>query len=306
MKIGYIGNFIPPFSTENDRKKDFEKLGHTITPFQENQTSLGDLFNGLIDLDILIYSHTHGWAIAGLNDVFAECRFRQIPVVTIHLDLWRGLQRWSDVGKEATWSADYIFTPDDTGDWPNDIAERHHYMRPGILSDSCYLAEPNKEKYPHDIIFVGSRGYHHEWKWRPQVIDWLKQTYGNRFGLYGNDGLGVVRQDELNTLYASAKVVVGDSCFGGQIKGYYSDRLTETTGRGGFLLHPKNEWINPHVVQFDLNFEDLKSKIDYWLDHDVEREELRLKMYEYTKEHDTYLQIGKEILDTINAKNSNK
>ena len=35
----------------------------------------------------------------------------------MHLDLWRGLARWSDVGKEATWSADFIFTPDDTGEW---------------------------------------------------------------------------------------------------------------------------------------------------------------------------------------------
>lgn len=299
MRIGYIGNFKPPFSTENDRKKDFEKLGHEIIQFQENETSIVTLFNNLIGLDILIYSHTHGWGIAGLTDVFAECRMRNIPVVTIHLDLWRKLERWSDVGKEATWSADYIFTPDDTGEWPNGIAERHHYMRPGILSDSCYLAEPDKAKYPHEIIFVGSRGYHHEWIWRTKLIDWLKLAYGGKFGHYGNDGLGVVRQSELNTLYASSKIVVGDSCFGGEIKGYYSDRVTETTGRGGFLLHPRNEWINPHVVQFDLNFEDLKEKIGYWLTHDEEREFQRLQMFEYTKQNDTYLQIGKEILEIV-------
>ena len=108
-----------------------------------------------------------------------------------------------------------------------------------------------------------------------------------------------VSQSELNTLYASAKLVIGDSCFGGQIKGYYSDRVTETTGRGGFLLHPRNEWINPNVIQFDLNFEDLKDKIDYWLTHDEEREAQRLEMYKYTKENDTYLQIGKEILEIV-------
>lgn len=299
MRIGYIGNFKPPFSTENDRKKDFEKLGHTIIQFQENETTIPKLFGSLSNIDILIYSHTHGWEIAGLKDVFAECRIRYIPVITIHLDLWRGLARWSDVGKEATWTADLIFTPDDTGDWPSDIAERHRYMRPGILSDSCYLAEPDLKKYPYEIIFVGSRGYHHEWNWRPKLIDWLKLAYGGKFALYGNDGLGVIRQGELNTLYASAKLVIGDSCFGGQIKGYYSDRVTETTGRGGFLLHPRNEWINPNVIQFDLNFEDLKDKIDYWLTHDEEREARRLEMYKYTKENDTYLQIGKEILDIV-------
>lgn len=299
-RLGYIGNFKgAPYTTENDRSKDFRKLGHEVVPFQENEVTADFIINNLGGLDCLFYSHTHDYGIRNLESVFKRCRELGIPVVTMHLDLWRGLERWSDVGKEATWSADLIFTPDDTGEWPNDIAERHRYMRPGILSDSCYLAEPDYGKYPHEIIFVGSRGYHPEWAWRPKLIDWLKETYGDRFGLYGNDGLGVVRQSELNTLYASAKIVVGDSCFGGEIKGYYSDRVTETTGRGGFLLHPKNEWINPHVVQFDLDFENIKYLIDYWLEHDEEREARRMAMFNYTKSNDTYLQIGKEILDIV-------
>ena len=51
--------------------------------------------------------------------------------------------------------------------------------------------------------------------------------------------MGVIRGKELNDLYATAKVVVGDTlCKGFNYPYYFSDRLFETTGRGGFLIHP--------------------------------------------------------------------
>ena len=53
------------------------------------------------------------------------------------------LARWSDVGKEATWSADFIFTPDDTGEWRMILLNATTICDSGILSDSCYLAEPD-------------------------------------------------------------------------------------------------------------------------------------------------------------------
>ena len=69
MNIGYIGNFIPPFSTENDRSKDFRKLGHEVIPFQENEVTADFVINNLNGLDCLFYSHTHDYRIQNLESV---------------------------------------------------------------------------------------------------------------------------------------------------------------------------------------------------------------------------------------------
>lgn len=299
-RIGFIGNFKPLFSTENDRKWSFEKLGHEVIPLQENRVTVKELTDLIVSVDLLLYSHTHdpSYVIPGLIDVFSEYKKAGISTASIHLDLWRGLDRWRDVGKEATWFVDHIFTPDDTGEWP--IKINHHYMRPGVKESSCYVAQPDSVRFPHEIIFVGSRGYHPEWLWRRGVIDWLQETYGNRFKLYGNDNQNVVRGHDLNVLISSSKIVVGDSCFGGEIKGYYSDRVPELTGRGALLLHPKNEYIkNSGVVQFECNLDSLKSKIDYYLNNPAEGEEKRKIAFEYTKANDNYTKISEEILKII-------
>jgi hypothetical protein len=43
---------------------------------------------------------------------------------------------------------------------------------------------------------------------------------------------------QLRDLYASSKVVVGDSCMVPHFKRYWSDRIPNVTGRGAYLLHP--------------------------------------------------------------------
>lgn len=305
LTIGYIGNFIPPESTENHRKWSFEQLGHKVIEFQENQTKSWELISWMKGLDVLFYSHTHSpdYIIPGLIDVFRQYKEAGVPTASLHLDLWRNLKRWEDVGKEATWNAEYVFTPDNTGEWPEGI--NHHYLMPGVVGKYCYFAKPDHKKYPHEIIFVGSRGYHPESYMRPQLIDWLKKEYGNWFGHYGNDGIAVVRGDELNVLLASAKIVVGDSCFanqpGQQIKGYWSDRIPEITGRGGMLLHPEIQdcphngvaWYKPG------DFADLKEKIDFYLNNREEREIKRIVGQDWTKNNATYTHRSREILERI-------
>jgi hypothetical protein len=88
-------------------------------------------------------------------------------------------------------------------------------------------------------VFVGSYPYPHpEWPYRDELINWLQRTYGSRFKRYGPVA-ETVRNEALNDLYASAGVVVGDSvCLGMTHRNYWSDRLTETLGRGGVLIWP--------------------------------------------------------------------
>jgi len=305
LRIGFIGNFIPEFSTENERKWSFEKLGHTVIPFQENKTTSEDLLFALPALDMLIYSHTHdpSYVIDGLIDVFKIYKDMGVPTVSAHLDRWLWLKRVEDMGIEATWFTEYIFMADaspEAVEKYNELDLNWYYLKPAVVEKDCYMAQPDRIKYPHDIVFTGSRGYHPEYPFRPQLVDWLKETYGDRFGHYGNDGIKVLRQHELNVMLASSKIVVGDSCFGGR-PNYVSDRYYETRGRGGFLLHPKVEGVDYNGVDFyeKENLEDLKKQIDFWLANDEMLETNRQCGFQWVKDHETYTQRSQEIIDIV-------
>lgn len=303
--IGFIGNFIPAFSTENERKKAFEELGHTVIPFQENETTAEQLNEAISKLDMLVYSHTHdpSYVIDGLKGVFEHYKLFGVPTVSAHLDRWLWLKRVEDMGNEATWFTEHIFMADcspEAVEKYDELGLNWHYLKPAVAKDQAYLAEPNHDKYPHEIIFVGSRGYHPEYPFRPQLVDFLKETYGDRFGHYGNDGIAVVRENELNVLYASAKIAVGDSCFGGR-PNYVSDRYYETRGRGGFLLHPQRDGVDTVGVGFynhgDLR--DVKRQIDYWLERPENRKLKQMAGFDQVQMHETYTNRAEEILKVV-------
>lgn len=305
MKIGFIGNFIPPHSTENDRKWSFEKLGHEVITFQENHTSADQLIFAIHNktVDVLFYSHTHdpSYVIQGLREVFQLAKTRNIPTVSVHLDRWLGLNRVTDMGNEATWFTEYIFMADgspEAAEKYNELGLNWYYLKAGVVERDCYLAQPDHARFPHEIVFVGSMGYHPEYPWRPELVRWLHKTYGNRFGHYGNDGLKVVRGHDLNVLYASAKIAIGDSCFGGRPR-YVSDRYYETRGRGGLLLHPEVEGVdNVGVINYPHgNFEGLQVAIDTALS--MWRPHLRDEGFNWVKTNETYTNRAQEMLDII-------
>jgi hypothetical protein len=132
------------------------------------------------------------------------------------------------------------------------------------------------------------------------MIDFLKNEYGGRFGHYGNDGIKVVRGGELNTLYASSKIVVGDSCFGGRPY-YVSDRYYEVRGRGGFLIHPIDSGVDDYgVAHYKKNdLTDLKDTIDYYLEYESRRENMRKAGHNWVKNNETYTDRAREILRVV-------
>lgn len=306
MKIGFIGNFSISYTTENDRKWSFEKLGHNVIPFQENETTYNDLirFTETQGVDLFVYSHTHGWEIPRLQSFFSYCKSKNIPTVSVHLDRWAWLARESDIGKEATWFTEYQFMADFSPE-AQELYKKHnlnaYYLKPGVVERDCYMAEPDPIRFPHEIVFVGSKGYHPEYPERPALIDFLHKTYGDRFGHYGNDGMVVVRGHDLNVLYATAKIAVGDSCFGGR-PNYVSDRYYETRGRGGFLIHPfvSGDIDGVGVIGYEpRNITTLKDQIDRYLENDSIREIYRNKGFEWVKANETYTNRAQEMLAII-------
>lgn len=305
LKIGFIGNFQVPYTTENDRKWSLEKLGHEVITFQENLITLKDLKQSAPMLDLLLYSHTHdpSYSISGLKEFFILCLDNGLPTASVHLDRWVGLKRETDIGNEATWFTEYQFMADFSPE-AQELYKKHnlnaYYLKPGVVERDCYMAEPDHVKYPHEIIFVGSKGYHPEYPFRPKLIEFLQGLYGDKFSHYGNDGIAVVRGDDLNMLYASAKIVVGDSCFGGR-PNYVSDRYYETRGRGGFLLHPYIPGVDNtgvgHYIGGDLI--NLKQCINYFLSQPDLIETMRKQGHEHVKNNETYTHRMQEMLEVI-------
>jgi len=310
MNIGFIGNFEAPHSTENDRAWAFNKLGHNVTAFQENKTDVDTILKGFIknNIELAVYSHTHGWEIEGLEQMFLQMRqIGIVPIISVHLDRWAWLEREKDVGIEATWKVDHMFMADgspEAAELYDKIGVDWTYLQPGVDERSAYMAAPDPVKFPHEIVFVGSKGYHKEHPFRPQLIEFLQKEYGDRFGHYG-DGIRSIRGHELNVLYASSKIVVGDSCFGGRPH-YWSDRVTETLGRGGFLLHPKVADLPPNLfgVYKAGDLDDVKNKIEIWLKQENDRKKVQLAGFEYVRKYATYTNRAKEILDVVRKMSS--
>lgn len=318
MKVAILGNFRIGYTTENDLAWSFMRLGHETVCMQEDEWTTDGVLERCLDqkVELLLYIHTHGWVTPGsitLDELWQKLADKGIVTASFHLDIWRGLAREPDVGTHPFWHTKYVFSADGgSNDWYKEKGINHFWLPPGVVERDCYYADP-ADQYLYDVVFVGSRNYHPEWSYRPQLIDWLYNTYGNRFAHYGNDGLGVVRQNDLNRLYRSAKVVVGDSYNPGPHfthPNYWSDRVTETMGRGGFLIHPDVEGLTdlyPDLITYRYGeFAELKRLIDYYLEDYVNREHLRLKNHVHVKENHTYSNRMQQLLDTIEEQETKK
>jgi glycosyl transferase family 1 len=312
VKITFLGNHAISYSSESHHAASLESLGHKVVRLQEVQTTGERVLAEALQSDMLVVVHTHGWFTPGvpLVDVLAQLKVAGIPTVTYHLDLWLGLARQHELDADPFYrSIEWFFTVDKLmANWfRTNTPVKGVFLPAGVFDQECYISD---EPSPHanDVIFVGSRGYHDCWPWRVQLLDWLHETYGPRFTHVGGDGdTGTIRGDELNRVYANSKVAVGDTlCLNFDYPFYTSDRLFECAGRGGVQVWPYirgvDEWFTDgeHLRFFDFgDFGDLKTQIDYLLEHDEEREQMRKAGHELVKAEHTYVNRWETILETV-------
>lgn len=283
-KIAYVGNFRPYWSTENHIAKSLENIGKEVIRIQEDELRN----NKIPECDLVLYTKTWGIDLTGVP----------YPVAMWHLDIYKGLAREKEIRYWPNY--DYVFTPD-----ARNLGENHHYMKAGVLKDEC-VDGTAREEFKTDIVFLGSYSiYHREWPHRKALIDFLQKTYGERFRLYPKDVSHPIWGQTKNDLFASAKIVVGDSLY---TPHYWSDRIYETMGRGGFLIHPKIEGLEEEFeygvdfVPYQYwDFEGLKTKIDYYLSHNNEREEIRKHGQQTVRDHYTYDERAKQVLKIIES-----
>lgn len=293
--IAILGNHACPFSTESELVWTLEHLGHRVVKLQENAITTDEVVCAVRERGsrLLIWVHTHGWEMIGnisQDKMLNELRSSGIKTASFHLDRFWGLnaldQREERIGKHAFWHTDVVFTADGGND--DRFRERgvnHVWLPPAVVEKDCYFGKPQPH-FTSPLCFTGADGYHPEHPFRGLMCSRLKEQYGSNFRIYQG-----IRQAALNDLYASVRVVVGDSCFAGSDR-YWSDRVPEVLGRGGFLIFPQTPGLEiPGLVTYrpaDIN--DLICKINYWIDddHQAERKEIVKITQAHVKEHDTY------------------
>lgn len=316
-RVAYIGNFEPVYSTENDVRKAFEHLGHEVIQLQENKFDINRL--GQFDYDLLLITGTWDDAkpLDSMITHFMHCAARGIPTATLHLDTFWGKSR----GGRQWWlhpmfHTAYIFTAD--GDYQEQwktFGKNHIWLPPAVRHDAAHFGKYRPE-YDCDVAFVGSNGvgYHEDvWSYRKELVDALRdmcKRNGWSFKNPGGDDPKVDRGEDMNDFYASAKVTVGDSlCLKKEESHYWSDRVPEATGRGGFLIMPKIRAlerlypVQPDGLKFYEwnNFKDLEEEIGVWLSpsfSDIWRRQKRYTQAITARDH-TYVNRVQTILKEV-------
>lgn len=317
LTVAYIGNFEPAHSTENEVRKALESLGHDVRRLQENRAETWT-DPDLDHADLMLWTrtgwdwpHATGWsweeAVERQRSLLATCRARGIPTVGYHLDRWWGLDREGQVRTEPFFGVDLLCTADGGHDdeW-RQAGVNHVWMPPGVSEAECEPGTPTY-KLRSDVAFVGSwrPGYHAEWTHRPELVTFLQRAYRGRCRFWGGPGRGM-RGQALRDLYASTKVNVGDSCLVGGASRYWSDRIPETLGRGGFLLHPHVEGIEDHFTDGEHlrlwplgDWGELRRMIDHYVAHDDERRRIAEQGRAHVLAHHTYTVRMRQLLGVL-------
>lgn len=310
LKIAYIGNFQPEYSTENDVRKAFEHLGHEVIKLQENETSMPQVRDQAINSDLLLVTGTWGDALPLLEfiDLVHEMSILGKPTATLHLDtFWSTKRDGRKWWREPMFHTAYIFTAD--GDY-NDkwelMGKNHLWLQPGVRHDANKWGV-ERDQYKCDVAFVGSngQGYHEDvWSYRKETVDALREMCKKNnwsFRNPGGDQPKIDRNDDMNDFYASAKITVGDSlCLKKEDSKYWSDRVPEATGRGGFLIMPQIKYMKylwPMIPTYDWgNYEQLEAMIKHYLENEEERHAIQLENFNETGENHTYVNRAETIL----------
>jgi hypothetical protein len=245
MRLAYVGNFEPSHSTETHVARAFVANGHEVVRLQE-QAFGWDPAAVPSDAAFVLWTHTHG--LAPERTHAAQDRFLSalnVPSMSFHLDRYWDLYRESQIAgpKQEPFFRTTLMCSADGGNQERWAAAGvdHVWMPPGVSAGEC---EPGtyRPELASDVAFVGSwqPGYHPESTHRAQLVSALRGYYGERCRFWPAPGEPAVRNEQLQDLYASVEVLVGDSCFSGDPRGhsYFSDRVPETLGRGGLLVHP--------------------------------------------------------------------
>lgn len=254
-------------SWKNDIADAGTALGWDVTHLHARGIPTEDVVRACRGADLMIWARTHGYDPKGDATAMLR-RIEDAGTVTagIHLDLyWTLPGRIARVGNQPWWSCQHVFTAD--GGHQEEFAARgvnHYWCPPPIGIRWLGRGEPDPSRFAR-YAFVGSCVSSIHGRHRTELLRWAKRRYKRQFMRYGNGSRRVDGHD-LNTLYATAHVVFGDSA---PADCYWSDRVPRTLGRGGLLAYPntvglaEQGFTSEHMLLYDrFNFSNLAAQVD--------------------------------------------
>lgn len=240
---GYPGETLERW--HDDVFQGAQQLGWDVPFLRAKDCDMATVLAATRDADMLVWMRTHDYNIKGDDGrtLLRRVEDQGVATVGMHFDLYWGVNhRVGRVGREPWWSAQHVFTADG-GDRPwKDRRVNHHWLPPGFGTRFLGYGVPRR-KLKRSAVFVGSNNASIHSPHRRQLLQWAQRQWGRGFEHFGRNAETRLYGVDLNDLYASSRLVLGDSVMAPY---YWSDRLPRTLGRGGLLAYPQTpgmaEW----------------------------------------------------------------
>ena len=296
MKILYVGKFEKSHRTQNYVIHSLEQLGHQVVKFNDREMNTDGqlLVRDYSTYDFVLFSKNRAKKLAKFIDYLKQ---QEVLTVCWQWDVY-GIPERRKFPVEINCDLYLSSNPADASHHSN-----HSVLRQGIHnpeSEMFFADEGEGFKYPVSFVGHNGRGFQ---PGRRSLVEFLKRTYGTNFHHFTT-----VRGFKLNEVLARSRVVVGDSYPLPGVK-YWSNRVYEILGRGGFLLHPRTEGLEEefeegvHYVAYERgNYQQLFEMVNYYLKHDEEREAIRRAGFLHVNQNYTYTDRVKELIEIVSSR----
>jgi len=333
MKILFSGYHNPFFQTITEYMENaIDKLGHTCIPFDDRAF--------LLPGRIRQKAHfLHNWDLNRMNkhllSLVSQARPNLCLISGGHRILPETIKRIKKKGiKTALWTVDlpfdfspileasphyeYIFCG---GTEAQEVLAKNGFKKTHWLPFACdpeihKAVDVNleeKRRWGSAVTFVGSF-YPNRKKIFEAICDYNLKIWGpgweklpENSELFKSITTAQLAPQDWKKIYSSSKIVVVIHYQDGKIPCYQaSPKVYETLACKSFLLVDNQKDVKTlfkdgeHVVIFE-NIEDLRNKIDYYLNHSEERKQIALQGYNETIENHTYVHRIKRLINIISA-----
>lgn len=299
MRILYVANFDTDASTaERTEEYIFSALSQYV-----NVEKL-ELVN-LLEDELVRTSPRYDWMLfsttaAYMLDPEFLARLKCKSVIWTYDWMWME-ERWFHFIPFAQ-KCTLAITTDDMVDW-GFYGLNHRCLRQGVDEKAHYPGKPDPG-FASNVAFTGSV---YTWR-RKHIICDLKKAFGDKFrvwqtGKWRNNQTPERARKVFRTICASAKVLVGDKLFD-DVKEYWSYRVYQTLGCGGFLIQEyvpgmEKEFANGEHLVLVPDSRHLVDTCRYYLDKPAERGDIAKRGYRWVHEEHSYKKRAEKLIKFI-------
>lgn len=317
--ILFVGIYAPTFNSDF-MVRGFEKAGYNVVTIDWQKVRLNEQVFGLRERLIgsammnqpeFIFLHIQSKGVIDIDTAIALQKIA--PVIMYNFDC-----RQFD---EMQWA--YALTPHIELNLfsNNEDVQRCRslgYNNVAVLSSSAdyehYRPARNVDSYrinyPQEIVFIGNRFDKSNMKFdkaaeRTEMVEFLQSTYGDNFKGWGMGYSKMVNQQEEVLIYNCTKIAITQNNF--YRSRYCSDRVFRAMGSGAMVIQQYYPEINKDftsgVTSVWVNFEQLKSEIDKYLENEMLRFAKARAGAEYVRERHSWFNRVIELQQILKMNN---